>query len=282
MTATVAIVAGRGTLPGRLARALEDDGARVVVAALEGVTLDLAPGREVIRFRLERLGALFDALRQAGVARVIFAGGIDRPRINPARLDYRTAALLPRLLSALRGGDDHALRVVVEVFEREGFAVVGAHEILPDLLAAPGVITRATPNAADKTDAARAACVVAALSDLDVGQGAVVAQGMVLAIETAPGTDRMLDWVAETAGAWRPDPQGARGVLFKGPKRGQERRMDLPTIGPDTVTGAAGAGLAGIVVEAGGVIVLDRPAVVAACDASGLFLWARPPEWEDG
>lgn len=278
MEAPIAIIAGRGRLPGEIARTVEAGGGSVILAALEGVDLDgaLATARHVLRFRLERLAGLFTDLRAAGVDRVVMAGGIERPGFNPAWLDLRTAAMVPRILSALRSGDDAALRVAADLFEREGFAVIGVHDLVPGLLPDAGTPTRRQPGAADRADAARAEAIVAALSPADVGQAAVVAQGVALAVEAAPGTDRMLAWVAAVAGAWRPDPDGARGLLYKGPKIGQERRMDLPTIGPDTVRAVEAAGLGGIVIEAGGVLVVDRDAVVAACDAAGLFLWVRP------
>ncbi len=119
--------------------------------------------------------------------------------------------------------------------------------------------------------------MVAALGPLDLGLGAVVAQGLCLAVETLPGTDAMLDFAAAHAGALRPDPKAGRGVFYKAPKPGQDRRIDLPTLGPATVARAAKAGLAGIAWEAGGVILLDRAAMVAAAEAAGLFLWAREP-----
>ena len=134
------------------------------------------------------------------------------------------------------------------------------------------------PTAADIADADRAAKIVEGLGALDLGQGAVVAQGLCLAVETLPGTDAMLAFAALHDPALRPNPKGARGVLYKAPKPGQDRRIDLPAIGPETVAGAARAGLAGIAWEAGGVLLLDRDATVAAAAAAGLFLWSRAPD----
>lgn len=276
MGAPVGIIAGRGDLPGKVARALGAAGRSVVMAGLATERVEAPDDVPFVAFRLERLGALFRTLRARGVTQVVFAGGIDRPRIDPRRFDLKTWTLLPRMLRALRTGDDSALRIVIDVFQREGFGVIGVHELIPELLPTPGFLTRAVPSKADRRDAERAAEIVTALSTVDIGQGAVVAQGVALAVETMPGTDRMLQWVADTAGAWRPNPEGARGVLFKGPKTGQERRADLPVIGPQTVAGARRAGLAGIVIAEGGVMILDQSAVVEACDAAGLFLWVRP------
>ena len=157
-----------------------------------------------------------------------------------------------------------------------GFAVVGVDQVAPDLVPGPGLLCGSVTEQDDR-DAARAAAIVAAIGAVDVGQGAVVAQGLCLATEALPGTDAMLDFVASAASGLRPDPKGARGLLYKAPKPGQDNRIDLPAIGPHTVTRVAAAGLGGIAWAAGGVLLLDRAATVAAAEAAGLFLWARAP-----
>ncbi|THD84470.1 LpxI family protein [Aliigemmobacter aestuarii] len=264
-----AIIAGAGRLPAALAAAMA---APPLVCALEGfapqgIAADLV-------FRVERLVPFLRQLQDRGIGRVAFAGAVQRPRLDPALFDPLTAQMVPRLLAAIQGGDDATLRAVIAIFEEAGLAVLGVEQIAPDLVPGPGVLCGA-PGPADEADAVRAAAIVQALGAVDVGQGAVVAQGLCLAVEALPGTDAMLDWVAQTAR--RPDPAGAKGVFYKAPKPGQDRRVDLPTLGPDTVTRAAAAGLAGIAWEAGGVILLDRAEMVARAGAAGLFLWARQP-----
>lgn len=265
MTRT-AVIAGAGVLPAAIAAELQAP----FVAALEGFApAGLTPD---LTFRLERLAPFLRALADAGVGRVVFAGAVRRPeRIDPALIDPATAALLPRLMAAMGQGDDATLREVVAVFEEHGFAVAGATEVVPGLVPGPGVLAGAvTP--ADERDAARAAAIVAALGAVDVGQGAVVQGGLCLAVEALPGTDAMLAAVA-AMGPPRPAPRG--GLLWKAPKPGQDRRVDLPAIGPDTLRHAAAAGLAGIAWQAGGVLLLDRAVTVRAAEAAGLFLWAR-------
>lgn len=265
MTRT-AIIAGAGRLPAAVAAALQ---APLVCAldgfAPEGLPVDMA-------FRVERLMPFLRALEEAGVTRVVFAGAVSRPRLDPSLFDLATAQMVPRLLAAMQGGDDATLRAVIAIFEEAGFTVAGVADVAPDLLPGPGVLAGA-PSAADQADAARAAAIVAALGAVDVGQGAVVAQGLCLAVETLPGTDAMLDFVAATAR--RPDPAGARGVMFKAAKPGQDRRIDLPTLGLQTLARAHAAGLAGVAFQAGDVIVLDRAAMLAEAERLGLFLWAR-------
>lgn len=263
-----AIIAGEGLLPAALAAGMDEP---PLVAALdglapEGLTVDL-------RFRVERLVPFLRALERDGVGQVIFAGAVSRPRLDPALLDEATASLLPRLMAAMAQGDDATLRVVIELFEEFGFSVVGVEQVAPALLPGVGVLAGAvTPR--DEADATRAAAIVAALGAVDVGQGAVVAQGLCLGVEALPGTDALLAQVAGI-GALRPDPARGRGLIYKATKPGQDRRIDLPTIGPETLRAAAAAGLGGVAFEAGSVICLDLDRMQRLASELGLFLWAR-------
>jgi DUF1009 family protein len=242
-----------------------------LVAALdgfapEGLTVDL-------RFRVERLVPFLRALERDGVGQVIFAGAVTRPRLDPALLDEGTASLLPRLMAAMAQGDDATLRVVIELFEESGFRVAGVEDLAPALLPGAGVLAGSvTPR--DEADAARAAAIVAALGAVDVGQGAVVAQGLCLGVEALPGTDALLAQVAGI-GALRPDPARGKGVFYKAAKPGQDRRIDLPTLGPETMRKVAAAGLGGVAFQAGSVICLDLDEMVQLAGRLGLFLWAR-------
>ncbi|SDD78631.1 hypothetical protein SAMN05421538_102428 [Paracoccus isoporae] len=260
-----AIIAGQGALAPAVAAMLDDP----VIAALDG----FAPPLPHQSFRLERLVPFFDWLSEQGVERVTFAGAVRRPRLDPEAFDPRTASLVPRILGAMQSGDDAALREVIALFEEWGFTVVGTPEIAPDLVPAAGMLC-GEPTAGDISDADCAARIVAGLGGLDIGQGAVVAQGLCLAVETLPGTAAMLDFVARHRDM-RPRPNGPRGVFWKAPKPDQDRRIDLPSLGPDTVDEAARAGLAGIAWQAGGVILLDREQAVERARAAGVFLWAR-------
>lgn len=262
----LALIAGGGALPEAIVAAQDS---AVVICALEGnhpprLPVDLA-------FRIETLGSLLATLKARGVTRICMAGAIRRPKIDPGAIDAATLPLVPALTAAAQAGDDGALRALMQVFETAGFEVVAAHQAAPRLLLEPGVPTAAQPDEAHRADADRGAQIVAAMAAVDIGQACAVLNRQALAVEGIFGTDWMLAGLAE-----RPDDRG--GLLFKAPKPGQDRRADLPTIGPETVRGAADAGLDGIVIEAGGVIVLDQPGVIAACDRLGMFLWAREPQ----
>lgn len=261
----LAIIAGAGGLPAALVAALAD---RPLICALEGFApTGLTPDQT---FRVERLALFLRWLEDQGVTEVIFAGAVQRPRLDPSLFDPQTATMVPRLLAAMGQGDDATLREVLAIFAEAGFALKGVAEIAPHLVPGPGVHA-GTLTPQDEADATRAARIVEALGAVDVGQGCVVAGGLCLAVETLPGTDAMLAFVAQIPTALRP----ARGLFYKAPKPAQDRRIDLPTLGVQTVRNAAAAGLGGIVWSAGGVICLDLPAMQAEAASLGLFLWAR-------
>lgn len=256
-----AIIAGAGVLPGLLLAA-----GPAHVVRLEGVASEPLDAPEIAA-RFERFGALFSDLRAAGVGQVVFAGALSRPQFDPALMDPETMALMPRIAAAIGQGDDTLLREIAAIFEEQGFAVTGAADLRPDLVAAPGPIS-GTLSEAQEVDAARARAVLEALGPLDMGQGAIAARGQVIGVETLQGTDAMLRFVAVTM------PESG-GVFVKRPKPGQDIRMDTPAIGPATVMKAAEAGLSGIEIAAHSVLILDREAVLDAAEATGLSLWAR-------
>ncbi len=288
----LALIAGMGDLPPALVARLAD---RPLVCAMHGFTPSVTPD---LTFRIENLGSLLRELQARGVTEVCLAGAVKRPQIDQSAIDAATMPLVPRIAAAIAQGDDGALRAIIAIFEEAGFTVKAAHEIAPDLLPAPGVLTRtqATPRAAQ--DAVVGEQTIAEMGQRDIGQSCILRAGRVLAREGQSGTDAMLAQFAASddpiwgavdgvgallgsAAEWLSGPDGdpvdARGaILFKAPKPGQDRRADLPVIGPQTAAGAVAAGLSGIVIEAGGVMVLDLAEVQRRLDDAGLFLWVRP------
>ena len=271
------IIAGGGALPASLARACEAAGAPYTVLRLSasaGEEMDPFGGHEV---GLGEVGKAVRLLKAEGCDAVVMAGVVRRPNFASLTPDWRGAALLPKVVAAARRGDGALLDVLVQTFEAEGFLVVGAEEVAGTLEADSGAIGALVPDERAWADMRKAADLVAALGPFDIGQGAVVRGGLVLAVEAAEGTDAMLERVAalpaEVKGFEPGEAQGARGVLLKRPKPGQELRVDLPTIGTRTVRRAAEARLAGIAVEAGLSLILDREAVAHAADEAGLFVY---------
>lgn len=260
------VIAGGGPLPRQLAATARAQGRGVFVLALEGhADGDLLAGFAPAWIRMGEAGRGFDLLREAGVDEVVMAGPVRRPSLAELLPDWRTARFFARIgWKAL--GDDGLLRAVISEFESEGFRVVGVESVLGGLMARTGLWGAHRPDEQGEADIRRGIEVARGIGRLDIGQAVVVQQGVVLAVEAIEGTDAM---VARSAGLTR---QGAGAVLVKIAKPGQERRVDLPTIGVVTVANCAAAGIRGIAVEAGATLVVERDAVVAAADEAGIFL----------
>jgi UDP-2,3-diacylglucosamine hydrolase len=272
------LIAGGGSLPVEIAEHCQRSGRPLFVIRLKGFAgagLEPFAGAEV---GLAELGKCFKALKRAGCKAVCLAGQVNRPDFATLMPDLRGLAALPAAIAAARKGDDALLRMLVAEFEKEGFAVEGAHEVMDDLGLAAGPLGRHSPAPEHQADIDHALQVARAIGRLDAGQAAVVCRGLVLALEAAEGTDALLARVADLPEALRGRPGAPVGVLAKAPKPTQETRVDLPTIGPATVEAVARAGLAGIVGEAGRLLVLDRDAVIALADDLGLFVLGVEPD----
>lgn len=267
MTDRLAIIAGAGDLPLRIAAAHCD----ALFVSIKGVEVTAPENVEQAQASYEKLGALFKTLRGAGVGRVVFAGKVDRPRLNPLRMDRVTLGLFPRVKAVLGKGDDALLRLVAEVFQEQGFTVLAATDLVADLGLQQTRFGR-SPDAQDRADADRGWRFLEDLAAHDIGQSVVFAGGQCLGIETIQGTDALLRFVGQTPKHLK---LGARGVFVKRPKITQDARMDQPTIGPATIDAVARAGLGGIVIPAGGVIVLDRDEVARLIDRHALFMDVR-------
>ncbi|WP_293906928.1 UDP-2,3-diacylglucosamine diphosphatase LpxI [Phenylobacterium sp.] len=277
------LIAGGGGLPLEIAQHCERSGRPLFVIRLKGFAgsglADYA-GAEV---GLAEIGKCLKALKRAGCRSICLAGQVSRPDFASLVPDLRGLMLLPKVIASARKGDDALLRLLVGEFEKEGFEVEGAHQVMDDLTLPAGPLGKLAPTTDELADATRALEVARAIGRLDVGQAAVVSGGLVLAVEAQEGTDAMLARVADLPGHLKGRPGAGAGVLGKAPKPIQETRVDLPTIGLATVQGVARAGLAGIVGEAGRLLVLDREAVIALADELGVFiLGVEPASLEQG
>ncbi len=270
------LIAGGGDLPLALAEHCQRTGRPYYVIRLKGFAeppLDAHPGEGA---GIAEIGRIVRLARAADCEALCFAGLVRRPDFAALKPDMRGLAWLPGAVMAARKGDEALLRFLMSGFEKEGFSIEGAHEVMGELVLPAGPLGACAPGEAHGADIAKAVEIAGAIGALDIGQGAVVCDGLVLAIEAQEGTDAMLRRVAELPADLRGAPGRRRGVLAKLPKPIQEERVDLPTIGPATVEGAARAGLAGIVGVAGKMLVLDRAAVIRAADDAGLFVAGVP------
>jgi DUF1009 family protein len=274
----LAIIAGGGSIPIAVAEAVQRRGRRVVLFPVRGWA-DPAAVEKFTHYWLALVqgGRFLRYARQEGCRDVVFVGTAQRPPFRSLRIDWATLQVLPRIARGYRGGDDHLISSAARIFEDRGFRIVGAHEVAPEILMPEGPVGSLTPSARDQADIARALALLEATGPFDMGQGAVVASNHVLAVEAAEGTDAMLARIAELHTRGRIATPSGVGVLVKAPKPQQDRRFDLPAIGPRTVEEAARAGLAGIAVVAGGTIVAEPAAVAAAADKAKIFVVGLKP-----
>jgi UDP-2,3-diacylglucosamine hydrolase len=267
------ILAGNGSLPREIAIAVRESGQGVCVVALSGdVDAGLA-AFDPVQLQWGQIGRLIATLKAANCHDLVIVGGVSRPDLNTIRPDWGLIANLPQLLRlVLSGGDDGVLRAMIRFLESKGFRVVSPASVAPNLLVGAGALGALQPGPDDAADMIFGSSVVRALGAYDIGQAVVVCNGRIEAIEAVEGTDRMIARVvAQRQGT---GVMGApRGVLVKRPKPNQEMRIDLPTIGPNTVAQARAAGLAGIAVLAGQTLAAERAHLVRDGDAAGLFVY---------
>jgi DUF1009 family protein len=276
--APIALICGGGSLPFAVADSLAAAGRRVVLLAHRHWVDPAAAARYRHHWiALGQFGRIMRLARAEGCRDLVFIGTLVRPALTQIRFDWVMLRALPRLLRAFRGGDDHLLSGIARIFEDQGFRLLGAHEVAPQILMPQGALGRREPSARDREDVARALAMLAAIGPYDVGQAAVIADGRVLAIEAAEGTDGLLERVAELRASGRISLPARRGVLVKAPKPAQDRRFDLPTIGPRTLEGVARAGLAGLAVVAGEAIIAEPDRVAKLADELGVFVVGVPP-----
>ncbi len=268
------IIAGSGNLPTEIANHATAQGRDVFIVGINGfVEQSLLDNFDHTVISVGEVGKQLSALKKARVSEVCFAGIVKRPDFKQLKLDAKGVMLLPKVINAASKGDDALLRVLVGVIESDGFKVVGADEVLKNLVAQSGPLGRVKPSETDLQDITKAAHVAAEIGNLDIGQGAVVCDGLVLAVEAQEGTDLMLKRCAELPENLRGTLAAPRGVLVKRPKPAQERRVDLPTIGLQTLEGLVSAHLNGVAFEENSALLLDREKLIEFADANNLWIY---------
>ena len=277
----LALICGGGTLPLAVADFVSGRGRPVVLFPLHGA----AEGTAVERFphhwlHIGQIGKCMRLARATGCRDVVFIGSLVRPSLWQVRPDLKGLTMLPRVIKAFRGGDDHLLSGMGRLFEQEGFRMLGAHEVAPEILMPEGTLGRVQASDRDRADIALGLGYLRAAGPFDVGQAVVVAGKHVLAVEAAEGTDQMLARIADLRGNGRLRAAVGSGVLVKAPKHGQDRRFDMPSIGPQTIEGVKRAGLAGLAVVAGATIVAEPEELVAAADRANIFVIGATAEPE--
>lgn len=264
------ILAGGGSLPGKVAQAAREKGYSVFIVAFqdfaESDVIDSWPHEYI---RLAAAGQILSALRKNNCKEIVLIGPVKRPSWFDLRPDAEGIKIIGRLGKALFAGDDGLLASLVRVLGEEGFMVKGAHEFLPPEY--EGVLGEITPDKLALQDIAKGIKVNQVIGDLDIGQACIIQNGLVIAVEAMEGTDAM---VQRAKSCQQP---GLGGVLVKQVKPNQERKVDMPTIGPQTVYNAYHSGLRGIAFEAGGTLLIQKEEMISISNQKGLFLLSYNP-----
>src|ERR1051325_11022363 len=272
----LALICGGGSLPLAVADSVAARGRKVLLFPLRGAAdpKDFA-GREHHWVHLGQFGTVARIARINGCVDVICLGAVLRPSLWQLGPDLFTLTVLPQIVKAFRGGDNHLLSSIGRVIERHGFRLLGAHEVAPEILVPEGLLGSVQPSQGAHADIALGFDYLRAAGPFDIGQAVVLAEGRVLAVEAAEGTDAMLARVAQLRENGRIRTP-ASGVLVKAPKPAQDRRFDLPSLGPKTVEGASRAGLVGIAVASGETVIAEAEALVTAADRAKIFVLGVP------
>tara|TARA_Y100001936_G_scaffold253877_1_gene321929 strand:+ start:5958 stop:6776 length:819 start_codon:yes stop_codon:yes gene_type:complete len=265
MAPKLGIIAGGGDLPWLLREACKFKNRDCVFLALNGNVEESRLPTPDNWIRIGDWGKNLDLLHELGVKDLVLAGTVRRPGLKELRPDSRGAVFLTRL-GRLWFGDNSILSAVVDELETEGFRVVSPESLLDGFISKEGAYGQFVPSAEEKKDINRGIEVLKTIGELDIGQAVVVQQEIVLAVEAAEGTDEL---IRRSSSLCR---DGGGGVLVKFAKPNQERRVDLPTIGVQTIMAARDAGLAGIAVEAGGALVIDEETITKIADENSMFL----------
>ena len=273
----LALICGGGTLPLAVAESVSKRGRAVVLFALRGHADPTLVARYPHHWlRVGQLGAFTRLAHAAGCRDVVFIGSLVRPTLWNLRPDLKALMLLPRIMAAYRGGDNHLLSGVSKIVEDQGFRLIGAHEVAPEILVPDGALGRIDASEQHRQDIAFGFDYLRASGAFDIGQAVVVAGKHVLAVEAVEGTDQMLARVADLRAAGRIWAPVGMGVLVKAPKPGQDRRFDLPSIGPKTVAGIVRAKLGGIAIVGGTTVIAEPERVVSEADRAGIFVVGVP------
>ena len=271
--ANVGIFAGRGSLPSELADHLRSIGHEPFILGIEGEVEPWINDYQNELFVWGKLGRFFKHLKSNNIKQVIFAGGVTRPTLRFRDMDWGGVVSLSKVMAFMVGGDNSLLTGLMKLFDQHGVKVIGAHEIMPELLTPKGLLFGRKPSkkALHNIDKAFEACK--ALGALDIGQAAVAVGGRVVAVEGIEGTDGMLERIASMRASGRLFEDGKHGVLVKTMKPDQDMRADLPTIGPQTIEGLIKAGLKGVAIEAGHSLLLEKQLTLELAKQAGVFVY---------
>jgi len=260
----IGLIAGNGRFPLLFAENARRLGYRVSAVALTGETDPSLEGAvdRLHWIALGQLGRLIKAFKKDGVRQAVMVGGVKKTHLfSGIRPDLRSLALLRRVTVPK---DDMLLRAIAAELESEGIAIRESTFGLTGLLVEEGNVARRAPTRKEWRDIEFGWEMAKTVGALDIGQCVVVKERVVVAVEAVEGTDQAI----------RRGGKLARGgaVVVKRFKPQQDRRFDLPAVGPITIEVMAESGAAVLAIEAGRALLLDRAVAIAAADEAGIAI----------
>lgn len=262
----IGLIAGQGDLPVQIIEQCLSENIPIVAVAFEQQTSpQTVSSIPHIWLKLGTVAPLLNFFHDQKVTHVVMAGAIKRPSLSELSLDWTGTKLLAKLgLNSL--GDDGLLTAIIKYMESQGFAVLGSTDLLNDLTVPQKCLTGIQPTEEELFDIKVARDILEKLGQADVGQALVIQQGLVLGVEAIEGTEKLIERVNDYR------RQGRKPILVKMSKPQQNLKVDLPTIGIDTVSQCAQADFAGIAVEAGKTQILKRDEAIALANQKGIFI----------
>ena len=262
----IGMVAGSGMMPVEIIKHCKEKGIDIYVIGLEPFASEEQLKDAAHSFaKIGEVGKITKVFKNNDIHHLVLAGGIKRPSFKELIPDWGGMKMLGKI-AMKKMSDDNLFRAVISEVENLGFKILGIEEVVPEMMFYEGIYGKIKPSKDDMDDINRGFVVAKALGAVDVGQAVVVQEGMVLAVEAIEGTDMMLSRAASLK------KEGKEPVMVKVLKPGQDTRVDLPTIGIQTIEQLKKYGIKGIAVEAGGILLIEREAVIKMANEAGIFI----------
>jgi len=217
---------------------------------------------------LGQFGRIIKILKNNKCNKVLFAGKVQKPNFSRLRLDFKGIYYIPRIIRSSKLGDAAILKEIIKILKHEKIITISSLTFNPELTLKRGNYSRIKPNREDKIDIKKAITTLNKLGKYNFSQGAVVRNRKVIAIEGKGGTQKMLK-------RCKSRKFKNNGVLVKFPKRKQDLRIDLPTVGLKTLIQCKSAGLKGIVLKSKRNVFLERKKCISFANKNEMFITAK-------
>jgi len=214
-----------------------------------------------------QLGKIISILKQHNCKKVLLAGKVQKPNFSKLRLDFKGVYYIPRIIKKAKLGDVALLKEIIDIFKKERIQTISSTIFTPELNLSKGNYSKLKPNFKDKIDIKNALKALNKSSQYSHIQGAVSRNNIVI-LEKREGTQKMLKKIKKIKNI-------TNGVLVKFPKKKQDYRVDLPTIGLKTFKQCKVSGIKGIVLKHKRNIFLDKKKTIKYANKNKMFILVK-------